>query len=152
MAQIDNYVNPLSGTEVVEDVLGQIRKRLATDCNLRATDGYTGGYSGTVKITLNLHAVKISEVEMEVPIVAPVAAPAVEEFPPEDVEPVEVDEVITIPVEENLVEVRSRTEENKSNPVEEPVQTDEPETETRQKRKYTRRTAPTVAATAEEAF
>jgi hypothetical protein len=133
----------LSGFEVVEDVLAQIRKRLHTDCSLRKEDGYSGGYSGTVTVKLNLHAVRISEVAMEIPITTQIAAPAAESFPPESVEAVEVDETIQIPLEPNLREIRERTLENNTEPqeTEEISQGEEPETTTVQRRKYTRQAA-----------
>ena len=149
MAEVMNYTNPLGGDEVVEDILGQIRKRLATDCNLRKTDGYSGGYSGKVIVSLKLHAVRISEVEMEIAVAQSpsLAAPSVDSFPPEDVEPVEIDEEIRIPLEPNLKEVRERIEENKQEPIIEPAGTEQPETEARTKRKYTRRGALVSAVT-----
>jgi hypothetical protein len=115
-----NYTNPLGGHEVVADVLAQIKKRLVTDCNLRATDGYSGGYSGTITINLKLHAVRISPVEMEIAIKEPTGLPSVTSFPSENVFPVEVHEEISIPLEPNLKEVRVRTVENNSESVEEP--------------------------------
>lgn len=113
-----NYTNPLGGHEVVADVLAQIKKRLATDCNLRATDGYSGGYSGTVTVNLKLHAVRITSVEMEIAIKEPSGSPAVTSFPADDIVPVEVEEKISIPLEPNLKEVRTRTVENNSESVE----------------------------------
>jgi|ERR1700677_165977 len=148
MAEVTNFTDPISGSEVVADVLAQIKKRLATDCNLRATDGYSGGYSGTITVSLKLHAVRISEVEMTIPITAP-ALPSPDAFPLEEIEPVEIDEVIEIPIEPNLREVRERTVENNSEPTEETalaVEGEEPETGTRQKRKYTRRALAGVGA------
>lgn len=155
MAEVTNYTNPLGGNEVVADVLAQIKKRLSTDCNLRATDGYSGGYAGTVTIKLKLHAVRISEVEMEVPISQSpeLKALGLDAFPPEDVEPVELNEEIEIPLEPNLDEVRERTVENnlepdeKSEPVEGEDKGEEPESGARTKRKYTRRTAVVAAVT-----
>ena len=150
MSEVTNYTNPLGGHEVVADVLAQIKKRLATDCNLRATDGYSGGYAGTVTIKLKLHAVRISEVEMEIPIVQSheITASGPDAFPPEDVEPVEIEEEIEIPLEPNLEEVRERTVENNAEPVEEEVKgEEEPESGVRTKRKYTRRTAIVAAVT-----
>jgi len=135
-----NYTNPLGGNEIVADVLAQIKKRLATDCNLRATDGYSGGYSGTVSIKLNLHAVRISTVAMEIPITAPLGLPAVDSFPPEDVFPVEVEEKIEIPLEPNLKEVRIRTVENNSEVAEESEPESDPaegsDAPVRRKRRY----------------
>ena len=149
MPDVSNYVNPLSGRDVVEDILGQIRRKLVGDCSLRKEDGYSGGYSGTVTIKLRLNAVRIVEVEMEIPITqsADVIAPPVESFPPEDVEPVEIDEKIVIPVEENLITVRDRINENSEKTIEAESEAEaephveEGETTVRTKRKYSRRAA-----------
>lgn len=132
-----NYTNPLGGHEVLNDLLAQIKKRLSTDCNLRATDGYSGGYSGIVSVKLHLNAVKMTTVEMDIPITS-LPNPAVESFPEGDVEPVEIDEDIYIPLEPNLAEVRKRTEENSNAREPEPVEADS-EIVDRPKRKYTRR-------------
>lgn len=150
MTNPTNFTNPLSGFEVVEDVLSQIRKRLHTDCSLRKEDGYTGGYSGTVKIKLNLHAVRIAEVEMEIPITTGVKAPGPEAFAPEDVVAVEVEDEIVISLEPNLKAVRERTAENNAEPLQETEPTPEPEqpeTSISQKRRYERQQAMAGAVT-----
>jgi hypothetical protein len=133
-----NYTNPLGGHEVVADILAQIKKRLATDCNMRATDGYSGGYSGTISISLKLHAVRITDVSMDVPITAPLGLPAGESFPPEDIYPIEIEEKIDIPLEPNLREVRTRTVENNSESVDEPESepAEDSEAPVRRKRRY----------------
>jgi hypothetical protein len=145
-----NYTNPLGGHEVVADVLGQIRRRLSSDCNLRTTDGYSGGYSGEIKIKLRLNAVRITEVEMTVPITQSpqIQAPAPETIPAENLEPVEVDETLSIPVEDNLAEVRERIEDNSEKAIEAeaeaelvPAVAEEGDSSARTKRKYTRRAA-----------
>ena len=138
MPEVESFTNPLGGDEVVNDVLSQIRKRLATDCNLRKSDGYSGGYSGTISISLKLHAVRVTEVAMEIPITAPLGLPAVEYFPTEDVFPVAVEEKIEIPLEPNLKEVRIRTVENNSEVAEEsePEQTEGSDAPVRRKRRY----------------
>lgn len=133
-----NYTNPLGGHEVVADVLAQIKKRLATDCNLRATDGYSGGYSGTVTINLKLHAVRITSVDMEIAIKELSGSPAATSFAAEDVFPVEIEEKISIPLEPNLKEVRVRTVENNSESVDEPESEPEEGSDApvRRKRRY----------------
>jgi hypothetical protein len=142
MSDPSNFTNPLGGHEVVADILAQIRKRLATDCNLRATDGYSGGYSGTVTVKLHLHAVRIAEVEMEIPITADPKLPGPEAFPPEDIEPVDVDETISIPLEPNLKEVRERTAQNNVEPQpEEPSELEVAEVAPTQQRQYARKAA-----------
>jgi|ERR1700722_9405897 len=140
MAEVESFTNPLGGDEVVNDVLAQIRKRLATDCNLRKSDGYSGGYSGTVTIKLKLHAVRISDVEMEISITSPIGAPAVESFPADDVYPLEIEDKFEIPLEPNLKEIRIRTVENNSEVAEESEPESEPaegsDTPVRRKRRY----------------
>ena len=144
-----NFTNPLGGHEIVNDVLSQIRKRLATDCNLRATDGYSGGYSGKVTIKLNLHAVRTTTVDMEVPIFTSpgLNAPEPSEFSPDDLIPMEISEEISIPIEPNLAAVRERTKDT-NDELESVPETKQEESEgdsapegTRGKRKYTRRAA-----------
>jgi hypothetical protein len=139
MAQVENFTNPLSGSEVVADVLAQIKKRLTSDCNVRPSDGYSGGYSGKVTISLSLHAVRIATVEMEIPITEQIEAPGIESFSPEDVFPIEIDEQIVVPIEPNLKEVRQRTQENNEEISEHSDPVDDPETPAKNKRKYTRR-------------
>ena len=148
MSDPTNYTNPLSGAEVVEDVLAQIRKRLRTDCSLRNEDGYSGGYSGEIVIKLRCHAVRIAEISMTIPIAAETAAPSPEAFGADGVDSVEIDETISIPLEPNLTAVRQRTADNNSDQEEaEPEpQGDELESNLVQRRKYTRR--PTEAGVA----
>ena len=151
MPDPSNFTNPLSGREIVNDILGQIRTRLATDCNLRASDGYSGGYSGKVHIKLSLNAVRTTPVEMEIPISTSIElnAPAPDSFPSEDLIAMEINEEISIPVEPNLNAVRERIEENKEIPSAEhetPASESAPEPHAR--RKYTRRSA-LVSAVAE---
>src|ERR1700677_5014298 len=147
MSEVTNFTNPLSGHEVVEDILGQIRKRLYSDCSLRGEDGYSGGYFGSVAIKLKCNAVRTASIEMEFPITqsADVKAPGPDAFPPEDVSEFEIDETIKIDLEPNLQEVRKRTRENSAeaikDAVDEPVEGAEPETTGRTKRRYTKRAA-----------
>jgi hypothetical protein len=160
MADVKNFTNPLGGHEVVADILGQIRRKLLTDCNLRMTDGYSGGYSGEVKISLKLNAVRITPVEMTVSIAQSldVEAPPVESFAPEDIETVEISETISIPTEENLVAVRDRIFDNSEKTMAAEAenaaapQEEEPEDNPRAKRKYTRRAAMAGAMTDEPSF
>src|ERR1700677_4628272 len=76
MSEVTNFTNPLSGHEVVEDILGQIRKRLYSDCSLRGEDGYSGGYFGSVAIKLKCNAVRTASIEMEFPITHPAVVKA----------------------------------------------------------------------------
>ena len=73
-------------------------------------------------------------------------APAPETFPPEDLEPIEIDELIMIPVNDNLVEVRERIAANSEKALEAEAEAqdavpDAEDTTVRTKRKYTRRAA-----------
>ena len=143
MAKVENFTNPLSGHEIIDDVISQIRKRLSTDCNLRAVDGYSGGYSGTVTIQLRMNAVRTREVDMTIPISDGLKGPDVSSFPQDGLLPAEVDEVIEIPLEENLQAVRKRTIENtdEADAAQGQSTTDPVElapTVMNQKRKYTR--------------
>lgn len=142
MSDPTNFTNPLSGAEVVEDVLAQIRKRLHTDCSLRREDGYSGGYSGEVIVRLHCHAVRTAEIDMTIPIAADPKLPSPSAFLPDDLEPVEVDETITIPLEPNLKEVRERTAQNNAEPQpEEPSELEVAEVAPSQQRKYARQQA-----------
>jgi hypothetical protein len=144
MPEVTSFTDPLGGHEVVSDVLAQIKKRLSTDCNLRATDGYSGGYSGEVVIKLKLHAVRTSQVEMTIPITQSpeVKAPGPEFFDPQDVQEFDIHEEISIPLEPNLGEVRSRTEEIKNEvPAESEIPDENEGAKPRPKRQYTKRAA-----------
>jgi len=158
MAGVENFTDPLSGLEIRKDITAQIDAKLATDCNLRSTDAYSGGYSGEITIKLRCHAVRTATVEMTIPISQSpeVHAPGPESFPPEDIFPVEIEETIAIPVEENLKLVRERTQENQSEAAaREPEADEEPNLvqAARPKRNYRRRAVPELAgvgAVAEE--
>lgn len=146
MVDPTNFTNPLGGHEVVADVLAQIRKKLATDCNLRATDGYSGGYSGEVTIKLRCHAVRVATVDMVIPISqsAEIQAPGPEAFLQENVVSVEIDEALSIPLEPNLKEVRSRTADNNAE-VEEQNKSEAVIPKVGQRRKYLRHGAMAAA-------
>jgi len=149
MADVSNYVNPLSGRDVVEDILGQIRRRLHGDCSLRAEDGYSGGYGGEVVIKIKCHAVRSVAIDMTIPVTQSpsLAAPAPDTFAPDELEEIVVDETIKIPIEENLTLVRDRIVDNSERAIaDETEKAEEAEAEQapeehRAKRKYTRRAA-----------
>ena len=130
----DGFVQPLSGEEVISDVLAQIEKSLKTDCNLRGSDAYSGGYEGTIKVSLTLKSMDTVRVEMEIPIV-PDAEVVKQEDPEVQTEPVKVETEVEIPLETNLDEVRERSGQGV------PIQTMDPTTGQAvvKKRKYTRR-------------
>jgi hypothetical protein len=73
----DEYVEGLTGEEIINDLLAQVAEKLRGDCNLREMDAYPGGYEGTVKIHLKLHALDTAEIKAEIPV----SAPAEKDFP-----------------------------------------------------------------------
>lgn len=62
----DDYVEGLTGEEIIGDVLEQVAGKLRGDCNLRETDSYTGGYDGWVEVHLNLHGLDTAAVKTKV--------------------------------------------------------------------------------------
>jgi len=133
------YVTGLNGSEIVEDVLAQIKKQLIRDCNLRESDSYGRGYSAEISIKIKAFAMDVVEVNQTVNI-APTEEPPVST---EDVTviPVTLETSVVIDQEEDLLAVRDRIEEAK-NPDPEPVLAtggEEQTPETRTKRRYTRR-------------
>jgi hypothetical protein len=141
----DVLIEGLSGSEVIDDVLAQIRRKLQTSCDLRDSDNYGQGYSGTIEIKLKLHAMDDIPAEFSVNIVPKVEPPvSTEEV---TVTPVEISETIEIPQELDLEIVRERTKEPDLLP---PVdEIEESRMPTRLKRKYTRRTGvPSLETTA----
>jgi hypothetical protein len=131
----ERMVEGLSGAEVIEDILDQIRRKLKSSCDLRDTDCYDQGYSGEVKISLKLYAVDTISHEFVETIPQNSEPPvSTEEV---IVTPVEVDEKLEIPQELNIEAVRERS--NLSKPKSVP-QSEEDESHTsHSKRKYTRR-------------
>jgi hypothetical protein len=63
MAEVDEYVEPLSGEEIVVDLCALIAAKLRADCNLRASDAYSGGYMATVSIHLEAYGMDTATVE-----------------------------------------------------------------------------------------
>ena len=106
-------VEGLSGTEIIEDALNQVRKRLQSDCSLRDVDCYGGGYSGKVTISLKMFAMDVTEVNMEVDLhPSPALIAAASQIPPDAPgTEIEVKQEIEIPLEENLLDVRERMQE-----------------------------------------
>ena len=133
------YVTGLSGTEIVEDVLAQVKKKLLLDCNLRDSDSYGRGYSGQIDVKLKLYAMDVTDVNQTV------------EIPVKEDPPVTMDEVVVTPVtlettveikqEEDLLAVRDRIEEAKNTEPEITPETGDgtPTEAPRSKRRYTRR-------------
>lgn len=103
----EGFVMPLSGEEIINDVLLHVETKLRTDCNLRDTDAYSGGYDGVIDIKLNLHGLDVSRAEVTVDLGTPV----------DDPEANVLEEKIEIEHETDLDAVRERSEQ------EVPVQT-----------------------------
>ena len=95
----DDYVEGLTGEEIIEDLLDQIANKLHGDCNLRATDSYTGGYDGWVEVHLNLHGLDKSTIKARITIGKDTDDPDAEM----------VDARVDIPVEPRLNVVRERS-------------------------------------------
>lgn len=100
----DDYVEGLTGTEIIEDALDQVQTKLRADCNLREADAYTGGYDGYVDVHLNLHGLDTVKVETRIPIGAPALV-----APGPDDEAITVDAHVDIPLEARLNVVRERS-------------------------------------------
>ena len=99
----------LSGTEVIDDVLAQIKRKLLTSCDLRDSDNYGQGYSGTIEIKLKLHAMENLPAEFSIAIQPKVEPPVSTETT--IVTPLELTETIEIPQELDLEVVRERIKE-----------------------------------------
>lgn len=130
----DTLVEGLSGTEIIDDVLAQIKRKLLSSCDLRDSDSYSQGFSGTIEIKLKLHAMDNTHAEFSVNIPAKAEPPVTTETVV--VTPLEIIETIEIPHELDLEVVRERTKEPA------PLSPVDPNEENRMparlKRKYTR--------------
>jgi len=141
----DVMIEGLSGTEVIEDILAQIKRKLQTSCDLRESDSYGQGYSGEIKISLKLYGMDALPAEFTVDIKP-------KELPPVSTEttivtPLEIQEIITIEQELDLEAVRERIKEPA--PLPPPDEAEEARMPNRLKRKYTRRTGvPSLEMTA----
>ena len=60
------YVEGLTGEEIIVDVLEQVAAKLRGDCNLREADSYTGGYDGWVEVHLNLRGLDTALVKTKI--------------------------------------------------------------------------------------
>jgi hypothetical protein len=143
----DVMVEGLSGSEIIADVLDQIKRKLSYSCNLRDSDSYGQGYSASIEIKLKLYAMDVTEdsftVEIPLKVEIPVSTEAV------TVTPVEVEEKLEIPQELDLESVRERIKISEPEPMQEPSAEGEARMPERLKRKYTRRSgSPTLETTA----
>ena len=132
----DVLVEGLSGTEIIDDVIAHVKRKLMTSCDLRDSDSYGQGYSGTIEIKLKLHAMDNLPAEFSIAIQPKVEPPVSTETT--IVTPLELTETIEIPQELDLEVVRERTKE----PAPLPPASEEEENRmpARLKRKYTKRT------------
>jgi hypothetical protein len=94
------YVEGLSGEEIINDVLDQVAQRLHGDCNLRASDSYTGGYDGWVEVHLNLHGMDRTTVKTKI-VMGPIKG--------DDPNQTTVETKVEIPLEPALNLVRERS-------------------------------------------
>ena len=141
----DTMIEGLSGTEIIQDVLDQIKLKLMYSCDLRDSDSYGLGYSGTITISLKLYGMDATPVEVEVIIPPKVEPPVTNETTV--VTPIQVEEKVEIPQELDLDVVRERIK--VPEPLSEPSAAEENRMPERLKRKYTRRTGvPSLETTA----
>jgi hypothetical protein len=99
MQQTDDYVEPLSGEEIIIDLCDQIAAKLRSDCNLRPSDAYSGGYSAKVTVHLEAYGMDTATVD------ASVSTGTLQDDPDEL-----IDTTYEIPVETALNTVRERSD------------------------------------------
>lgn len=92
-------VQPLTGEEIITDLLESIAERLRANCNLRPSDSYSRGYSA--KVELHIEAYGLDAAKIDTAVVVGAAQDG------EDLELVR--ENIEVPREENLNTVRERS-------------------------------------------
>lgn len=95
-----DYVEPLTGEEIINDLCVQLAEHLRRDCNLRDTDSYEGGYSAHIKANVQLYGMDT------VPVEVALTAGKVQSELPDNVIETELD----VPVEPALNIVRERSE------------------------------------------
>ncbi len=104
----DDYVEGLTGEEIINDVLDQVEKKLRGDCNLRETDAYTGGYEGSIEVRLKLRGLDTAEVNRTIIVGAP-ATVARDPLAEATTDETAVDVLVDIPLEPRLNLVRERS-------------------------------------------
>jgi hypothetical protein len=138
-------IEGLSGSEIIDDILSQIKRKLQTSCDLRDSDSYGQGFSASIEIKLKLYSMDVIPAEFTVVIQPKVEPPVSTETT--IVTPLELTETIEIPQELDLEIVRERIKEPE--PLPPPDETEESRMPQRLKRKYTRRTGiPSLEQTA----
>lgn len=126
----DTVIEAISGTEIINDLLDQIKRKLQSSCDLRDMDSYGQGYSATVKIDLKLYGMDTTTFEGTIDII-----PKAE--PPAESTPVELGMTVDVEQELDLEALRERS----NAPLPEPPQAEEESRmPARLRRKYTRRT------------
>ena len=102
----EQLVEGLSGTEIINDVVEHVRRKLQTSCDLREADSYGQGFSANIEIKLKLYAMDVIPAEFSIAIQPKVLPPETTETT--IVTPLELQETITIEQELDLEAVRER--------------------------------------------
>lgn len=131
----DVLVSGLSGTEIIDDILAQIKRKLNYSCDLRSTDCYARGYGATIEMHLKLYDADTISVDMNVEVPFTSEPPISSED--DVVTPIEIVEKLEIPQELNLTSVRERMQIGPSPSP--PTEEEEARMPKRMKRKYTTR-------------
>jgi hypothetical protein len=146
VSEITPFIPALNGLEIINDLCSQVTEKLSTDCNLREIDGYAGGYKATVKI--HIEAFGLDQAVVDYDVVVDLTNPSPEN-PMQEPDTI-IDTEIEIPVEENLSEVRERSQQVAGDferkPEVEMTQEGPIEVPQPNKRKYTRRLQALAAA------
>jgi hypothetical protein len=66
MDAVDEYVEPLSGEEIIVDLCSQLADKLRADCNLRPTDAYANGYMAKIQVHLECYGMDMATVDASV--------------------------------------------------------------------------------------
>lgn len=129
------FVAGLSGKEIVEDVIGQVRRSLMRDCNLRESDCYGRGYSGKITIHLDLFDIDVAKTDAEIVLSPTKELLASTPETPQDIDgkDVKVDVELEVPMTNDLNAVRERS--NQTEP-QEPELTTEGDTTVPKRRSY----------------
>ena len=93
------YVEPLTGEEIVVDLCSLLADKLRKDCNLRDADSYAGGYMAKVTVHLEAYGMDTATVDIEV-------ATGRAQADPDEL----IDTTLEVPVEPALDQVRERSD------------------------------------------
>jgi hypothetical protein len=99
MTDTVDFVEALSGEEIVIDLCSQLAEKLRKDCNLRESDSYQGGYMAKITVHLEAYGMDTATVDATV-------ATGTEQDHPDEL----LDAEYEIPVEPLLNVVRERSE------------------------------------------